>query len=134
MSIQLILSNCSLSICSICLHVFFCLVVSNVVMFPQDMYKYRAFHVPTCSLFQSFFVPKEVCEELGFFCRKHRTLEIWQPCQTLEFVRFACQKSIFFFFAFFYYVFFSCDNTRYRCVWRCDICVSVVAFNFCSKH
>lgn len=29
--------------------------------------------------------------------------------------------------------FFSCDNTRYRCVWRCDISVSVVAVQFCSK-
>lgn len=139
MSIQLFLSNCSLDLFYLlALFCMFFFVLFSGQQCSNVSTRYVQIQSFPCSnlfsLFRVFSPPKEVCEELGFFCRKLRTLEIWQPCQALEFVRFACQKSVLFLFAFFYYVFFSCDNTRYRCVWRCDISVSVVAVKFCSKH
>lgn len=137
MSIQLFLSNCSLDLFYLlalfCMFFLFCLVVSNVVMFPQDMYKYRAFHVPTCSLFSEFFLrPKKCVRSQTFFAANFERLKFGNHARRwslsdlrVKKVFFSCLPS--------FIMFFSCDNTRYRCVWRCDISVSVVAVQFCSK-
>lgn len=110
---------------------FFCLVFSNVVMFsPQDMYKYRA---PVCIIrFQPvffFFFFLRVCVwgvRLSLRAKHYPSLKFDKlPLLRRSDVFAACVTKK--------YRLFSCDNTRYRSVWRCDLCVSVLLhfFLFC---
>lgn len=66
-----------------------------------------------------------MCEELGFLCAQN-TIRAWNltncpfcGVRTCVFAASCVTKK---------YCLFSCDNTRYRSVWRCDLCVSVVTF------